>query len=482
MISKVVLAKLSPTMEEGTIVKWNKKEGDPVKVGDVLAEIETDKANMEMEALAAGVLRKILVPAGGKAPVGSLIGVIADANEDIAGILSQATAAAPAATPPAPAPPAPAPTASTPPPAAAKPASPAPPPAVPAPKPAPAVAAPAPATAPPASRPAPAPAAAAPPPAPRPVVAPPPPSGAPAPVTSVAPAAAADHGDGRVKASPLARAMAARENVPLGEVSGSGPAGRIVKRDIETYVATPRPAPAAGTASVVPFPSVAAGAELPLSNMRKTIARRLSESAFTAPHFYVTVEIDMGAAVALREQLLKGENLKISYNDLVVKACARALTRFPMVNASWGGDKIVTHGEVHIGVAVAIPDGLITPVVRNADQKSVLAIATEIKDLAGRAREKKLRPEEYMGSTFTISNLGMFDVEEFTAIINPPDSAILAVGSVRKVPVVAGDAVAIGHRMKVTMSSDHRVVDGAMAAQFLAEVRRLLENPVSLLV
>jgi pyruvate dehydrogenase E2 component (dihydrolipoamide acetyltransferase) len=478
MISKVVLAKLSPTMEEGTIVKWNKKEGDAVKVGDVLAEIETDKANMEMEALAAGVLRKILVPAGGKAPVGALIGVIADPNEDIAGVLSQATAAATAAAPPAPAPAAPAPTASAAPPAAEKPASPAPPPAVPAPQPPPTR--PAPATSPPAPRPAPAPAAA--PPAPRPAVAPPPPSEAPAPVTSVAPAgAAADQGDGRVKASPLARAMAARENIPLGEVSGSGPGGRVVKRDIETYVATPRPAPAAA-ASVVPFPSVAAGAEVPLSNMRKTIARRLSESAFTAPHFYVTVEIDMAAAAALREQLVKGENVKISYNDMVVKACARALTRFPIVNASWGGDKIVTHGEVHVGIAVAIPDGLITPVVRNADQKPMLAIAGEIKDLAGRAREKKLRPEEYMGSTFTISNLGMFDVEEFTAIINPPDSAILAVGSVRKVPVVAGDAVAIGHRMKVTMSSDHRVVDGAMAAQFLGEVRRLLENPVSLLV
>jgi pyruvate dehydrogenase E2 component (dihydrolipoamide acetyltransferase) len=283
--------------------------------------------------------------------------------------------------------------------------------------------------------------------------------------------------------------MAARENIPLGEVSGSGPGGRIVKRDIETYVAGPRTSPAAAApaaapaaASVVPFPSVAAGTEVPLSNMRKTIAKRLSESAFSAPHFYVTVEIDMGASVALREQLLKGENLKVSYNDLVVKACARALTRFPMVNASWGGDKILTHGEVHVGIAVAIPDGLITPVVRNADRKSVLAIAGEIKDLAGRARDKKLRPEEYMGSTFTISNLGMFDVEEFTAIINPPDSAILAVGSVRKVPVVAGDAVEIGHRMKVTMSSDHRVVDGAMAAQFLGEVRRLLENPVSLLV
>ena len=221
---------------------------------------------------------------------------------------------------------------------------------------------------------------------------------------------------------------------------------------------------------------------LTMESMRRTIAKRLAESMYTAPHFYVTVEIDMGASVALREQLLKGENLKISYNDLAVKACARALTRFPMVNASWGGDKILTHGEVHVGIAVAIPDGLITPVVRNADRKSVLAIAAEIKDLAGRARDKKLRPEEYMGSTFTISNLGMFDVEEFTAIINPPDSAILAVGSVRKVPVVAGDAVAVGHRMKVTMSSDHRVVDGAMAAQFLGEVRRLLENPVSLLV
>ncbi len=460
MISKVVLAKLSPTMEEGTIVKWSKKEGDAVKVGDVLAEIETDKANMEMEALGAGILRKILVPAGGKAPVGALIGVIADANEDIAAVLAQAQAAAP------------------PPPAQAPPAPPA---AAPGPKPAPPVAAP----------PAPAPGPPAPPPVPPRPAAPPLPPAAPTPAAappaaSVVPlSASGGKADGRLKASPLARAMAARENVPLAEVAGSGPGGRIVKRDIETYVASPRPArPAAAAAapSVVPFPSVAARTELPLSSMRKTIAKRLSESAFTAPHFYVTVEIDMGAAVALREQLLKGENVKVSFNDLVVKACARALTRFPMVNASWGGDKIVTHGEVHVGVAVAIPDGLITPVVRNADQKSVLAIATEVKDLAARARDKKLRPEEYMGSTFTISNLGMFDVEAFTAIINPPDSAILAVGAVRKVPVVAGDALAVGHRMKVTLSSDHRVVDGAIAAQFLAEVRRLLENPVSLLV
>jgi pyruvate dehydrogenase E2 component (dihydrolipoamide acetyltransferase) len=216
--------------------------------------------------------------------------------------------------------------------------------------------------------------------------------------------------------------------------------------------------------------------------MRKTIARRLAESMFTAPHFYVTVEIDMDAAVALREQLVQGENVKVSFNDLVVKACAKALTRFPMVNASWGGDKITTHGEVHVGVAVAIPDGLITPVVRNADRKPVTEISREVKDLAARAKDKKLRPEEFMGSTFTVSNLGMLDVVEFTAIINPPESAILAVGAVRKQPVVAEDGIRVGHRMRVTLSSDHRVVDGALAARFLADVRRLLENPVSLFV
>jgi pyruvate dehydrogenase E2 component (dihydrolipoamide acetyltransferase) len=233
---------------------------------------------------------------------------------------------------------------------------------------------------------------------------------------------------------------------------------------------------------VVPFPSIAPAQEIPLSNMRKTIARRLSESKFTAPHFYVTVEVDMGAAVALRDQLLKGENVKVSFNDLVVKACARALTRFPLVNASWLGDRIATHGEVHVGVAVTIPDGLITPVVRNADRKSVMEISQEVKDLAGRARERKLKPDEFMGSTFTVSNLGMYEVSQFTAIINPPESAILAVGAVARVPVVAEDAVRIGHRMKLTLSSDHRVVDGVLAAQFLAEVRRLLENPVSLFV
>jgi pyruvate dehydrogenase E2 component (dihydrolipoamide acetyltransferase) len=439
-ITKVVLAKLSPTMEEGTIVKWSKKEGDAIKVGDVMAEIETDKANMEMEALGAGVLRKILVPAGGKAPVGALIGVIADPGDDIAALV--ATAAALPVAPAAPAPP--------------KPVA------------------------------APAPIAAAPPPAPKAVpVAAPPTAHLSVPAAAVAPPTEAAEG-GRLKASPLARSIAARENIPLTAVPGSGPGGRIVRRDVLGYTPGALPpaaaAPATPPAAVVPFPSVLAGQELPVSNMRKTIARRLAESKFTAPHFYVTVEVDMDEAVALREQILKAENVKVSYNDLVLKACAKALTRFPMVNASWLGDKIKAHGEVSIGVAVSIPDGLITPVVRNADRKSIVDISREVKDLAARARDKKLKPDEYVGSTFTVSNLGMFDVSEFTAIINPPESAILAVGAVQRVPVVSGDLIRPGHRMKVTLSSDHRVVDGALAAQFLAEVRRLLESPISLFV
>ncbi len=433
MITKVVLAKLSPTMEEGVIVKWNKKEGDAVKQGDVLAEIETDKANMEMEAMGSGTLRKVLVPAGGKAPVGALIGVIADAADDIGPLL--ATAAAPSAAPaaaPAPAPPAPAPAAA---------------------------AAPAPQTAP-----------AAP---------------AAAPATPAAPSVPVPDGT-RVKSSPLARAMAAERNIPLASIAGSGPGGRVIKRDVEAWTGSPAPATSAAAPAAVgaaaaaapAAPSVTPGQELPLSQMRKTIARRLSESKFSAPHFYVTVEVDMDRAVAMREQAVAA-GAKFSYNDLVVKACAKALAQFPTVNASWGEDRIVTHGEVHVGVAVAIPDGLITPVVRNADRKPLSQISAEIKDLAGRAKDKKLKPEEYMGSTFTISNLGMYDVTEFTAIINPPDAAILAVGAVRKQPVVGeDDQVRVGHRMKVTLSSDHRVIDGALAAQFLAEVRRLLETPV----
>jgi len=475
-VSKVVLAKLSPTMEEGTIVKWTKKEGDPVKQGDVLAEIETDKANMEMEALGSGVLRKILVPAGGKAPIGALIGVIAEPNEDIEPLIAKEGAKAGGAAKPA---------------AASAPAAPAP--AAPAPGPAKA-AADATAKAAPADQSASVASAAQTPPVP------PAPAPAPAPASAAptGPASPATGGDGgRVKASPLARSMAAHQNIDLSSVAGSGPGGRIIKRDIESW-AGPRPGAAAPARSAgapasrpssapasrpaPPAPSITPGQELPLSNMRKTIAKRLSESKFTSPHYYVTVEIDMDGAVDLRDQIQRLEEGKVSFNDLVVKACARALTRFPMVNASWGGDKIVTHADVNIGIAVAIPDGLITPVVRNADRKSILDIASEVRDLATRARDRKLKPEEFTGSTFTISNLGMFDVEAFTAIINPPDSAILAVGAVRKVPVVDGETIRPGHRMKVTMSSDHRVIDGALAAQFLAEVRRLLEAPVGLLL
>jgi pyruvate dehydrogenase E2 component (dihydrolipoamide acetyltransferase) len=216
--------------------------------------------------------------------------------------------------------------------------------------------------------------------------------------------------------------------------------------------------------------------------MRRTIARRLAQSLFTAPHFYVSMDVDMDAAVALREQITSLEGIKLSFNDLVVKACAKALTRFPMVNASWGDDAITTHAEVHIGVAVALPDGLITPVVRNADHKPIVQLSKEIRDLATRAKEKRLKPDEYQGSTFTISNLGMLDVAEFTAIINPPESAILAVGAVQRQPVVSGNEIRIGHRMRMTLSSDHRVIDGALAAQFLGEIRRLLETPISILV
>ncbi len=434
MITKVVLAKLSPTMEEGTIVKWTKNEGDAIKVGDVLAEIETDKANMEMEALGDGILRKVLVPAGGKAPVGTLIGVIAGADEDIAALLAEAKGAGPA-------------TAATPSPAAP-----------------PAKAAPA-------------------------AVTPPAPATSLAAPAAAAPVARAEQA-GRVKASPLARAMAAERQLPLASIAGTGPGGRIVKRDIESYVpAPPLVAPAAAaTASTqrkrpaIPVPTVKPGTAIPLSGMRRTIAKRLSESMFTAPHFYVTVEIDMDAASALREQIQEAEDAKVSYNDLVVKACARALARFPTVNASWTGEAIQTHAEVHVGVAVSLPDGLLTPVVRNADRKSLLEISREIKDLATRARDRKLQPQEFAGSTFTVSNLGMFDVSEFTAIINPPESCILAVGAVKKVPVVVDDELTIGQRMRLTLSSDHRVVDGALAAQFLAEVRRLLESPVGLLL
>ncbi|HQZ16493.1 MAG TPA: pyruvate dehydrogenase complex dihydrolipoamide acetyltransferase [Vicinamibacteria bacterium] len=441
MATKVVLAKLSPTMEEGLIVKWSKNEGDTIKVGDILAEVETDKANMEMEALAAGVLRRIFVKAGQKAPVAGLIAVIAGKDEDISAFEAQAekerSAAKPAAAPAAP---------------------------------------------PPAPSPAPRPAAAAPAPAAQ--------AAAPAPA---APRAPVVH-EGRVKASPLAKKIAADKHIALEEIPGSGPGGRIVKRDVESFVAAPAPSRNSASASPAasrPVPSVqvtpGVSQTIPLSSMRKTIARRLSESMFGSPHFYVTVDVDMDRAVDLRTQL-KEAGEKISINDFVVRACALALRAVPQVNASWAPapdgspEAIVLNGDVHVGIAVALPDGLITPVVQFADQKPIAALAAEIRELADRAKIKKLKPEEYTGATFTISNLGMMDVHEFTAIINPPGSAILSVGTVRKEAVVgANDQIKVGQRMKITLGSDHRVIDGSVSATFLAEVKRLLQSPVLLL-
>lgn len=453
MATKVVLSKLSPTMDEGLIVKWSKNEGDTIKVGDVLAEVETDKANMEMEALAAGVLRRIFVKAGQKAPVAGLIAVIGSKDEDISAFEAQAekerggSAAAAPATAPAPAPTA-------------------------APKPTPA---PAPAPA-PAPRPAPMAAVTA----------------APAPVSAPS---APSHDGGRIKASPLAKKIAAEKQIAIEQIQGSGPGGRIVKRDVEAFTPpAPRAASAAAASSAasrpVPTVQVTPGVSqtVPLSSMRKTIARRLSESMFSSPHFYVTVDVDMDRAVDLRAQL-KEAGEKISVNDFVVRACALALRAVPQVNASWAPapdgspEAIVLNGDVHVGVAVALPDGLITPVVQFADQKPLANIAAEVRELAERAKSKKLKPEEYMGATFTISNLGMMDVHEFTAIINPPGAAILSVGTVRKEAVVGpNDQIKVGHRMKITLGSDHRVIDGSVSATFLAEVKRLLQTPVLLLV
>jgi pyruvate dehydrogenase E2 component (dihydrolipoamide acetyltransferase) len=445
-VTKVVMPKLSDAMESGKIIKWIKKEGDRIQGGDILAEVETDKADVEMEAFGAGVLRKILVPAGETAAIGALIGVIAEPGDDIAPLLSSAPAGAPApaAAPEAAQPPAPRPAAA--PPAAA--AAPAPAPSRPSP------AAPGPAAAPVA----------------RPTALPSPPAPA------VAPGAAATRQDRRVKASPLARKIAAQTGVDLRLIQGSGPGGRIIRRDVEAAGAT------AGSAAL----AAVAGAEfddLPLTPIRATIARRMPLSKAPVPHFYVSSEIAMDRAWELREELngLEGQP-KISLNDLVIRACALALLQHPGVNASLQGDAIRVYHRAHIGIAVALEDGLITPVLRDCHAKSLAQIAVESRDLAERARHRKLRAQELSGATFSISNLGMFDVAEFSAIINPPEGAILAVGSVRRVPVVDDAGLGVGRRMMVTLSCDHRVMDGAMGARFLQDVKRLLEEPLRLLV
>ena len=412
---------LSDTMTEGVIAEWHKKVGDKVKDDDILADVETDKATMEVMGYASGTLLHIGVEKGQAAKVNGIIAIVGPEGTDISGILNQGDAPAAAAQE----------------------------------------------------------------------------SAAPAEnkAEAAAPAAsteAASTEGGRVKASPLAKRIAKEKGIDLSQVAGSADGGRIIKKDIENF--KPAAAAASAPASALAKESEKAAAPLPqyvgeekftekpVTQMRKVIAKRLSESLFTAPHFYLTMSIDMDSAIAARTKINEFAAAKVSFNDLVLKAVAVALKQHPAVNSSWLGDKIRYNEHVNIGVAVAVEDGLLVPVVRFADGKSLSRISAEVKDFAQRAKAKKLQPADWEGSTFTISNLGMFGIDEFTAIINPPDACILAIGGISQVPVVKNGAVVPGNVMKVTLSCDHRVVDGATGAAFLQTVKALLEEPVRLLV
>ncbi len=434
MATKVHMEALSPTMEEGQVVRWLKAEGDPVSNGDLLAEIETDKATMELVARGDGVLRSILVGEGGTAPVGSVIAVIAEADEDISALVSSGSSA-------------PDDSASS---ESAKSQS--------------------------DNESSDSAEGSA-------------PQQAEAPAEPSTPAAeAAPAGGGRVKASPVARRLAQDAGVDLAALEGSGPGGRIVKRDVE---AAQNAAPAsAAPASPAPGPWSDAGAaegfeEVRVSQMRKTIARRLSESLGPVPHFFLTIDVDMtriGAARRRLNAIIESDGDRVSFNDFVLKASAAALVRHPDCNAAWFGDHIKRYHHVHVGVAVAIDDGLITPVVKHADRKGLVQISREVKEMAGRARQKKLTPDEYTGSTFSVSNLGMFGIHEFTAIINPPEAGILAVGGVEETPVVVDGEIVVQPRMRITMSCDHRVIDGAQGSRFLQTLKAMLEEPAAILL
>ena len=446
MATKIFMEALSPTMEEGRLVKWLKNEGDKVASGDTLAEVETDKAIMELVARGEGVLRKRLIGEGDTSPVGAVIGVIAGADEDIDALVSQAgggsataekadstadkaapTAAQGAGAPPQiqDAPPAPQQqhqnTANV------------------------AVSAPAP---------------------------------APAPAAAEQPTTAAT-GE-RPRSSPLARRLASERGLDLATIQGSGPSGRIVRRDVESaVVAAPRAAAMAAASAATREGDYT---DIQLTQMRKTIARRLGESIGPIPTFYLTAEFDMGRVAEMRGAMAEmGKEFKVSFNDIVLKAVAVALSQHPEVNAQWLGDRIRQFNRVHLGMAVAIDDGLITPVIFDADRKRLSEISAEARELAGRARERKLKPEEFTGSTFSVSNLGMFGIDQFTAIINPPEAGILAIGAVEDKPVVHEGELQIRKRMRVTMSCDHRVIDGALGARFLQTLRRLIENPLMLI-
>ena len=422
MADIVRMPKMSDTMTEGVVVKWHKKVGDKVKSGELVAEVETDKATMEYESYHNGTVLYLGVEEGKSVAIDGVLAIVGKEGADYNSLLDAELSKAPAS----------------------KPVEAAPSPKAEAPKPAP---------------------------APAPVVA------APAPAPIAQPVAASSSDD-RAKASPLAKRLASEKGIDLSMLKGSGDHGRIVKRDIEwfkpgTFVQTAAFAPNAVTSESY--------SEVAVSQMRKTIARRLSESMFTAPHFYLTMDIDMDSLIAARDSVNQVASLKISFNDFIVKAVASSLRQHPTVNSSWLDDRIRYNNHINIGVAVAVDEGLLVPVVRYADSKTLTQISTEVKGFSQKAKDKKLQPADWEGNTFTISNLGMFNIEEFTAIINPPDACILAVGGIKQVPVVKNGMVQPGNVMKVTLSCDHRVVDGVVGSKFLNTLKALLENPIVLL-
>jgi len=441
----ILMPALSPTMEKGNLAKWLKKEGDKVKSGDVIAEIETDKATMEVEAVDEGTIAKILVPEGTQdVPVNDVIAVLAGDGEDVksAGAAAAKPAARPAETP--------------------------------APKPVAATAA------------GPAPAAAAPAPKPAPLAATP---------------AAPTNGHGRIFSSPLARRLAKEAGIDIGRIAGSGPHGRIIARDVEEAkfgrgLKAPAAAPAPAIAPSMSDKQILALFEpgsyeiVPHDGMRRTIAQRLTQSVQTIPHFYLTIDCDIGKLLAAREEINatapkdkeKKPLYKLSVNDFVIKAMAVALQRIPDCNVSWTESGMLKHKHSDVGVAVAMPGGLITPIIRNAETKSLSIISSEMKDYAARARARKLKPEEYLGGTTAVSNLGMYGINHFTAVINPPHASILAVGTSEERPVVRGGKIEIAHIMSVTLSCDHRAIDGALGAELIGAFKMLIENPVMMIV
>ena len=415
MATIIKMRRMSDTMEEGVLVEWLVKVGDQVKIGDVLAEVETDKATMDFDSQADGTILHIEAEVGATIPVDGVMAVIGDKDEDFQSALKDALSAKPAnetvkvAEEKI---------------EAAKPAE----------------------------------------------------AKKEQPVQKPAEVVKESSSvDGRLKASPLAKKMAEEKGFAIEQITGTGEGGRIVMRDVLSFT----PSRSAGMASQ----GIVADSyeDVPVSQMRKAIARRLSDSKNSAPHFYLTREMDMDRVMEARKSINQYLGTKVSFNDIIIKAVAAALKKHPKVNASWMGDSIRYHHQIHIGVATAIDDGLIVPVIKNADLKSISNISAEVKDLAGRAREKKLQPEEFSGNTFTVSNLGMYGTEEFTAIVNPPDSCILAIGAIQQKPVVKNGEIVVGNRMKVTLSCDHRSVDGALGSQFLLTLANFLEEPMRIL-